>query len=97
MIDGNDEMTIRETTQPAIGNHLLGVSNIWERELPDDRGVVAARLSATLNIADPATGEARREFVIVGSEFSLGAERYRVVNIDEGASDLGAITVRRIS
>jgi hypothetical protein len=94
--DVSDETTIRETTQPTIANHLVGVSNIWKRDLPDGRGVVANRLSATVTIVDPVTQEARREFVIVGSTFALGAEWYRVVNIDEGASNLGAITVRRI-
>jgi hypothetical protein len=92
-----EEMTIRETTQPRIANHLVGVGNIWERELPDEEGVVASRLSASVSITNPNTRETRQQFVFVGSTLSLGQERYLVVDIDEGDSELGAIKVRRIA
>jgi hypothetical protein len=92
----DDELTIRETTQPAIGNRLVGVANIWERDLPDDAGAVGSRLSASVTIVDPATGDMQQRMVVVGNTLDLGDGRYRIVNIDEGGGDLGAITLRRI-
>jgi hypothetical protein len=93
----SEEMTIRETTQPTISGHLVGVSNIWERDLPDRQGVIASRLSATLTILDIATQQTRVEKVFVGSVLSLGADSYCVVNVDPGKSAPGAITLRKKS
>jgi hypothetical protein len=93
----NGETVIQESTQPKIGNYLVGVANIWERDLPDDNGVVASRVSASVTVFDPTTNESHREFVVVGSTLLIGNDRYRVVHIDEGHSDLGAITVSRIA
>jgi hypothetical protein len=93
-MDGN-EMTIRETTQPMISGHLVGVGNIWERDLPDDRGVIAPRLSATLSIMDLATNQTRHEIVFTGSLLSLGDDTYCVVNVEEGKSELGEIILRK--
>lgn len=93
----NDEIRIRETTQPTISGHTVGVGNIWERELPDETGVIAPRLSASLTIEDLATKEIRHEKVFTGSVVSLGADRYSVVNIEEGESSPGAIILRKNS
>jgi hypothetical protein len=91
-----DEITIRETTQAQLSGHLVGVGNIWERDLPDDRGVIAPRLSASLSIEEIASREARSEKVFVGSVLSLGADRYAVVNVEEGESEPGSITLRKL-
>lgn len=92
----NDEMTIRETTQQEFSGHLVGVGNIWERELPDDKGVIAPRMSATLAIHDLATEKTRHENVFAGSVISLGADRYYVSNVDDGGGARGSITLRKI-
>lgn len=92
----SDEMTIQETTQPAISGHLVGVSNIWERSLPDGQGVVASRLSATVTIRDVASQQTRVERVFAGSVLSLGADQYCVVRVEPGKSAPGAITLRKL-
>ena len=91
------DISIRETTQPTLSGYLVGMSNIWERDLPDEHGVVAPRLSARLSIVDAASGQARHESVVAGSVLALGADRYRVVLIEEGASEPGAITLRKLA
>lgn len=93
----SDEITIRETTQPTISGHLVGVGNIWERELPDDKGIIASRLSASLSILDLASEQTRSEKVFTGSIISLNADRYCVVNVEEGIAEPGTITLRKIS
>jgi hypothetical protein len=92
----DDELTIRETTQPTISGHLVGVGNIWERELPDDQGVLEPRLSARLSIQNLTSQETRVEQVFAGSVIMLGADRYCVVNVEEGESAPGAITLRKL-
>jgi len=92
-----DEITIRETTQQEISGHLVGVGNIWERELPDDKGVIAPRMSATLAIHDLTKQQTRHEQVFAGSVITLGEDRYHIVNVDEGGGARGAITLRRSS
>ena len=91
----DDEITIRETAQAEISGHLVGVGNIWERELPDSEGVIESRLSAVLAIYDLASQEERSEKVWTGSEISLGDDRYAVVNVEEGQSEPGSLTLRR--
>lgn len=91
-----EEIILREPTQPTLAGHHVGVGNIFERELPDDDGVVAPRLSASLHIADPATGDERDELVRAGSVLVLGDERHCVVRVEAGGSAPGAIAVRRL-
>jgi hypothetical protein len=93
----NDPIRIRETTQPALSGQLIGVSNIWERDLPDEHGVVASRLSADVSVFDPASRTARRQEVYAGSVLAVGADRYCVVEVEGGKSAPGSITLRRIS
>jgi hypothetical protein len=92
----NEEMTIQETTQPTISGHLVGVSNIWERDLPDSQGVIASRLSATVTIRDLTSQQSRVEKVFAGSVLSLGADDYCVVSVKPGKSAPGAITLRKM-
>lgn len=91
-----DELTIRETTQAAIGDHFVGVGNIWERDLPDDAGVIAPRLSAHVFVAEQTSSDSQRHTVTVGSTLPVGNAEYRVINIDEGHGELGSVTVRRM-
>ena len=91
------ERTIRETTQTELSGHLVGVGNIWERNLPDESGVIAPRLSATLSIQDLASKAERHERVFAGVNISLGADRYEVVSVAEGQSEPGSITLRQVT
>jgi hypothetical protein len=93
----SDERTIRETTQTEISGHLVGVGNIWERELPDEDGVIAPRLSATLSIFNLASQEERSEKVFAGKVVILGADRYEVVRVEEGETQPGSITLRQLT
>ena len=92
-----DELTIKETTQAAIGDRLVAVANIWERDLPDDAGVVASRLSASVFIADRTTNDSQRHTVAAGSTLRVGDAHYRVIDIEEGGGGLGSITLRKIT
>ena len=89
-------LTIKETTQPELSGYLVGVSNIWERELPDKSGVVAKRLSAALAITRRETGETRHEKVVAGSLITLGGDTYCVEKVEEGSAGPGAIVVRKM-
>jgi hypothetical protein len=92
----SDKMTIRETTQLTISGHLVGVGNIWERDLADDQGVIASRLSANLSIQDLASKQTRVEKVFAGSVLTLGTDRYCVVNVEEGESAPGSISLHKL-
>lgn len=92
----SDEITIRETTQPTLSDHLIGVSNIWERELADPTGVIKSRLSASLSISNLASKQIRIEKVFAGSVISLGIDRYCVASVEEGKSTPGSITLRKL-
>jgi hypothetical protein len=90
-----DQLTIRETTQRVIAGMSVGVSNIWARELPDDNGVVASRVSATVTIHDPASGQSREQKVFAGSVLDIGSEHYSVVGVQEGTKEPGDLTLRK--
>ena len=89
----DDELRIRETTQPVLSGYLVGVSNIWERE---PQGGAAGRVAAMLSITDPASRQTRREEVFEGTIVSVGADRYCVVSVEEGKSAPGWITMRKM-
>lgn len=91
-----DELTIRETTQAAIGNHFVGVANIWDRDLPDDAGVIAPRLSAHVFVSEQTSSDSQRHTVTIGSTFAVGDAEYQLIDIDEGRGEPGSITVRRM-
>lgn len=95
MVEG--EITVRETTQPSLSGHLVGVSNIWERNLPDDHGIVAQRMSAQLSILEVATRATRTEYVAPGSTLTLGQDRYRVISVSEGRTAPGMIVLRKLT
>jgi len=89
-------ITIGETTQPALSDHLVGVSNIWERDLPNGHGTTTPRMSAQLSITDPSTRIARTEFVSEDDTIQIGDDRYRVIAVTAGRSAPGWIVVRRV-
>src|SRR5262245_33762548 len=74
-----EPMTFRETTQPDLAGYYVGISNIFERDLPDDKGVIAPRMSANLTITNPKTDESRYEKVFAGNVITIGADRYCIV------------------
>jgi len=90
-------LTLRETTNPTLSDHQVGISNIFERDLPDASGVVAPRLSAVLVIFDPATKQSRRETVMADSVVTIGSDRYCVLSLEEGKAQPGSISVRKLA
>jgi len=94
---GSDVLRLRETTNPTLSEYDVGIGNIYERDLPDENGVVAPRLSAVLVIHNPTTGEIRRETVVVGSTVVIGADRYCVVKLEEGQTSPGWVSVSKLS
>jgi hypothetical protein len=90
-------MTFQETTNPTLSDHEVGISNIFERELPDAGGNIAKRLSAVLVIFDPASQQSRRETVAVDSVVTIGTDRYCVVGLQAGTGQPGSISMRKLA
>jgi len=80
-----------------MSGRRIGIANILERELPDESGVVALRMSALLNIHDPETGTSIKEKVFAGSMVSIGVDRYCVVKVEQGTTSPGWVTVRKLA
>ena len=93
----SDEIKIGETTQMRLSGHKVGVSNIWERELPDDKGVVAPRMSALLSILEIASARELDVMVFAGSVLELGPDRYCIVRVEEGQTAPGDIFLRKLA
>jgi len=93
----NDVMTFKETTNPTLSDHQVGISNIFERELADAKGVKAQRVSASLTIFDPATKQSRKEIVAADSIVAIGNDRYCVVSVVEGKNQPGSISIRKLA
>jgi hypothetical protein len=93
----DDRITILENAQAIISGLAVGVANIWESDLPDDSGVITSRMSATLSIEEQGKDLRRHERVRTGSVFSVGGDRYHVVDVDEGTSSGGSVTLRKLS
>jgi hypothetical protein len=92
----DDVLKFRETTNNTLSNRDVGVGNIFERKLPDDKGVVADRLSAVVVIHDPKTDEIRRETVFAGSVVSIGDSKYCIVSVERGKDAPGSIALRQV-
>ena len=90
-------LKFRETTSNTLSNKDLGISNIFERDLPDDKGVIAPRISAVLVIHDPRTDEIQRETVFAGNIVSIGGDRYCVVSVERGNGSPGWISLRQVT
>lgn len=81
----------------TIGEYSIGVGNIWERDLAGPEGVVKKRPSAMLSIwrQDSEAGSERHETVVAGSEVQLGAETYRVIEVDYTRGKPGSIRLQK--
>jgi len=92
-----EDRKLRETTVANLSGLRVGTGNVFERDLPDARGVIAPRMSAVLAMFNPQTKQEWHETVIVGSVLALGADRYCVVGIDRGRGSPGWVTVRKLA
>jgi len=88
---------IRETTNPIISGHEVAPANIFDRELPGPDGVVTQRMSAVVSLMDRATQREWSETVIVGSQITLGTDRYRVHAIEPGTQGPGFMTLVKVA
>ncbi len=91
-----DVLKLRESTSNPLSNKDVGISNIIERELPDDQGTVASRVSCVLVIHDPKTDEIQRETVFAGQTVSIGSDRYCVVSVEPGKGAPGWVSLRAL-
>lgn len=91
----SDVISIGETTQSTISGQWVGVSNIFERDIPDERGVIEARLSANVTVHDPNSKLTRDEKVIVGSVVLIGVDRYKIIGIEAGEMTPGKIVIQK--
>lgn len=94
---GGDVMTFTQGANPTVSDHHVGISNIFDRELPDAGGTVASRASAVLVIFDPAKQTTRRETVIANSIVAIKDDRYCVVAITHGRGERGTISLRKLA
>jgi hypothetical protein len=92
-----DVLRFRETTSQTLSDQDVGISNIFERELPDEKGAVERRMSAVLVIHDPDTDEIKRETVYAGSVVAIGGDRYRVLSVDAGTDAPGWISMKKVT
>lgn len=88
---------LRETTNPTLSDHMVGIGNIFERELPGQDGLVRERMSASLSIFEPASGDEWDLKVAVGDSVTLGEDVYRVLSIEEGSTGPGWLTLELAS
>lgn len=91
-----DVLVFRETTSNQLAQRDVGVSNVFERDLPDAAGATAKRLSAVLVIHDPATDAVARATVFAGSTVLVGAERYCVVTVAKGEGTPGSVSLVKL-
>lgn len=93
----NQTIVITETTQASILHYWVGVSNIWARDLPNLKGVIASRLSANVTIFDLNTKKDHNQKVFTGSVLLLDTQKYQIVDVTESnGSTLGSITLQKI-
>jgi hypothetical protein len=91
-----ETIRIQENTQAQVGSHLVGVGNVFEREL-DEGGTRVRRMSARLAVFDPVTEAERAEIVRAGSTLVLGSERFRVSAVDPGSGEVGSVTLQKVA
>ncbi len=89
-------VTIRETTQHRIADHMVAVINVLERDFPAEDGVIR-EVSGVLSIMDVETEREWEELVRAGSVVQLGAERYCVGAVVEGDEVPGHLELRRVA
>lgn len=75
----NDSITIREGTQPTLSGKLVGVADIWERDLPQ----VGSRMAAKLIITTPGERQSTQQFAYEGLELAIGSDQYCITKVTE--------------
>lgn len=90
-------LRFRATTNQTLSDRQVGISNIFERELPDDTGMVAKVMSAQLTIFDPKTDAIRREYVFAGQTVEIGGGRYKIVSVEEGTDGPGWVSMQPVA
>jgi hypothetical protein len=90
-----EDQRLHETTVAQLSGYSVGLSNIFERDLPDESGFVASRMSAQLSIWDD-TKASREETVIAGAIVTIGADRYCVKSIEPGDTAPGWVSLRQV-
>lgn len=93
----DDILKLRQTTQTELSGRHVGVANILERELPDQNGAVASRMSALLNIYDPSTRESAKKTVSAGSVVEIGDDKYCIIHVEQGETSPGWISLRKLA
>jgi hypothetical protein len=89
-------LKFKETTNNTLSNKHVGVSNIFERDLPDDKGVIGSRMSAVLVIHDPSTDAIERKTVFAGNIVTFGDDRYCIITVEFGKGSPGWISLRQV-
>jgi hypothetical protein len=88
---------INEPTVGTLSDLSVGVSNILERDLPDDKGVVNPRVSAHLSIWDPTNEQDGNEATVIpGHIVPIGADRYCVEAVEMPRTRPGWIILRKL-
>lgn len=92
-----DTITIREGTQPTLSGQLVGVADIWERDLPQ----VGTRMAAKVIITAPGQPQGVQQFAYEGLELPIGGDRYCVEKVIEhevtgGTKGPGSIALRKL-
>ncbi len=92
-----DTITIREGTQPTLSGQLVGVADIWERDLPQ----VGTRMAAKVIITAPGQPQGVQQFAYEGLELPIGGDRYCVEKVTEhevtgGTKGPGSIALRKL-
>jgi hypothetical protein len=93
----DETITIREGTQPTLSGQLVGVADIWERDLPQ----VGSRMAAKVIITAPGERQGAQQFAYEGLELSIGSDRYCVTKVTEfemtgGTKGPGSIALRKL-
>ena len=91
----SEVIAIKETAQRMVSGHRVAVGDVFHRDLPDAEGEVSTKLSALLMLTAP-DGKESKQIVAVGSDVTLGADRYCVVRIDAGTKTPGTLHLQRI-
>lgn len=92
-----ETITIREGSQPTVSGQLVGVADIWERDLPQ----VGSRMAAKVIITAPGERQGVQQFAYEGLELPVGGERYCVEKVTEyelsgGTKGPGSIVLRKL-
>lgn len=89
--------TITEGTVGSIQNVRVGVSNIWEREYTDDKGITQKGPTGLISLFEPETKTEKDIIVHKGMtiDTTLGNSRiiYKILNVMENKTGSGYIVI----